>query len=112
MNIATRMCQLFLSLLIVIFALKAPNLKTLQQYMMMLICFIRRFFTILILLYVCNSSKVLQPILRSAQLKQAIDHSIGPLLNWLRDMQVVHPVAAWCWQLIKVLYKDHPMVSE
>lgn len=26
-------------------------------------------------------------------------------------MQVVHPVARWCWQLLRIIYKDHAMVQ-
>jgi hypothetical protein len=32
------------------------------------------------------------------------------MLGWMRDMQVIHPVARWGWQLLKVIYKDHPLV--
>lgn len=34
------------------------------------------------------------------------------MLRWMLDMQVAHPVAKWCWQLLRVIYKDHPLVKD
>lgn len=38
--------------------------------------------------------------------------SINLYLTWIRDMKVVHPLARWCWRLLKVIYKDHALVKE
>jgi hypothetical protein len=29
----------------------------------------------------------------------------------MRDMQVVHLIARWAWQLLRVIYKDHPLIA-
>lgn len=65
----------------------------------------RSFFGILILLHVSEKAEVLQPLISAH--REAIEETTRLLLAWLRDMQVVHPVARWCWQLIRVTHKDH-----
>jgi hypothetical protein len=34
------------------------------------------------------------------------------MLGWMRDMQMIHPVARWGWQLLRVVYGEHPMVKD
>jgi hypothetical protein len=41
-----------------------------------------------------------------------LELSKGYMLRWMRDMQVIHPVARWCWQLLKVIYRNHPGVED
>lgn len=68
--------------------------------------------SVLILLHVCSLSRPLRALLRSKDFSTVIEQSKSDFLLWLRDMQVVHPVAAWCWRLVQVLYKEHPVVKE
>ncbi|XMA13627.1 hypothetical protein WAI453_006418 [Rhynchosporium graminicola] len=70
------------------------------------------FFGILILMHVCSFNQFLGPLLHSMPAAFAPEVSIGLYLSWIRDMKVVHPVARWCWQLLKIVYKDHELVKE
>jgi len=70
------------------------------------------FFGIIILLHVCSFSPVLEPLLDSPANRETIEFSKAMFLEWLRDMQVVHPIAHWCWQLIRAVHKDHPTVKD
>jgi hypothetical protein len=70
-----------------------------------------RFFGILVLQHVAYSDSTLRPILES--LPGGLDDfelSRGWMLGWIRDMQMIHPVARWGWKLLKLIYKDHPLV--
>ncbi|KAL3422158.1 hypothetical protein PVAG01_06314 [Phlyctema vagabunda] len=70
------------------------------------------FFTILILVHVSSFSPILGPMLQSPPVAQEIELSITLYLGWIRDMKSVHPVARWCWHLLKGIYKDHQLVRE
>lgn len=65
------------------------------------------FFGILTLLHVCLCDATLRNVLEPSE---DIERSKLYMLRWMRDMQVVHPVARWCWQLLQILYKDHLLV--
>jgi hypothetical protein len=65
-----------------------------------------------VLLHVCSNSVRLESIIHRNPLSTLIDQSTTYFLLWLRDMQVIHPVAAWCWRLVRALYNEHPAVRE
>jgi hypothetical protein len=71
-----------------------------------------RFFGILVLLHACSRSPVLSSLLDSLEQLDDLELSKGYMLRWMRDMQVMHPVARWCWQLLKVIYREHPLVKD
>lgn len=48
----------------------------------------------------------------SLETRDDLERSKGYMLRWMRDMQVMHPVARWCWQLLKVIYQEHPQVKD
>ena len=72
--------------------------------------YIFSFSSILVLLHVCSCSISLGPLVHSEPFSILIPESTTYFLLWLKDMQIVHPVAAWCWRLVKVLYKEHQAV--
>lgn len=63
-------------------------------------------------MHVCSVNSLTKPLLEVMPELQEIEFSKNLYLSWFRDMKLVHPVAAWCWQLVRVLYKDHPVVKE
>jgi len=70
------------------------------------------FFGILVLMRVCSSNQSLGPLLHSMPAAYDFGLSISLYLSWIRDMKVVHPVGRWCWELLKVIYKDHELVKD
>ncbi|PQE23436.1 hypothetical protein CJF30_00010495 [Rutstroemia sp. NJR-2017a BBW] len=70
------------------------------------------FFGILLLMHVCSLNQFLGPVLHSMPADSAPEVSINLYLTWMRDMKVVHPLARWCWQFLKVIYKDHELVKD
>ncbi|PQE30552.1 hypothetical protein CJF32_00010066 [Rutstroemia sp. NJR-2017a WRK4] len=70
------------------------------------------FFGILLLMHVCSFNQFLGPLLHSMEGVSAPGVSISLYLAWMRDMKVVHPLARWCWQFLKVIYKDHELVKD
>lgn len=68
------------------------------------------FFGVLILLHICSFNKVLRPLLEAPETYTRVERSKTLLLEWLSDMKEIHPVANWGWQLIRLLYAQHPVV--
>ncbi len=63
-------------------------------------------------MHVCSLNPLIGPMLRSAAESYEIKLSKELYLSWIRDIKVVHPVAQCCWQLLRVIYKDHTLVQD
>jgi len=69
------------------------------------------FFGILVLFHVCSFSKGLRPLLDVPETRDLVERSKALFLQWMCEMEAIHPVAHWCWQLIRLMYADHPVVK-
>jgi hypothetical protein len=58
-------------------------------------------FGILVLLHVCFCDAALRSVLKPFE---DMERSKAYLLRWMHEIQVVHPVVRWCWQLLKIIY--------
>jgi len=68
------------------------------------------------LLHVCVQNEQLRGVLGQLELEEGVEAgreteamvgtSVEYFLAWVRDMQVVHPVARWCWLVLQVVYGD------
>jgi len=69
-------------------------------------------FEILILVQVCSCSPTTGPLLLSVLESHELQLSKKLYLRWIRDMKIIHPVAKWSWQLLKIICKEHSLVQE
>lgn len=70
------------------------------------------FFGILLLLHTCSLNQFLAPLLHLVPAASVHELSIDLYLAWMRDMKVVHPLARWCWELLRLVYTDHKLVKD
>ncbi|KFY03937.1 hypothetical protein O988_01116 [Pseudogymnoascus sp. VKM F-3808] len=67
-------------------------------------------FGILMLLHALKRVPILKDWFESIALHEGLEKTRTRLLGWLRSMRVVHPVAAWYWAIVRVLYREHEVV--